>query len=234
MLLTICITGTKSGDYHNDMNHDNFMQWVKSKLLPNLPLNSVLIVDNASYHNVALNKDPTSATRKQDMITWLVQRNIQHDAKQTKPELYNIIKQNKSKKLQYVLDTEMAKHGHRVLRLPPYHPELNPIELIWAQVKNWVATKNLSYKLNDVIQLACEKFAMITPDEWANVCLHVDKIVAEYMEKEHLLDEATEEWEFVVNTGDSDSDVEYSDVEEDENEADISGISYISDTLSDN
>jgi hypothetical protein len=58
------ITGTKAGDYHDDMNHTNFMLWTKTKLLPNLPPKSVLIVDNASYHNVAINKDPTSATKK--------------------------------------------------------------------------------------------------------------------------------------------------------------------------
>jgi transposase len=80
------------------------------------------------------------------MLTWLVQRNIPHDPKQTKPELYSIIKQHKTKHLQYILDTELEKNGHRVLRLPPYHPELNPIEKIWAQVKNWVASRNVTYK----------------------------------------------------------------------------------------
>jgi hypothetical protein len=58
------ITGTKTGDYHDDMNHTNFMLWTKTKLLPNLPPKSELIVDNASYYNVAINKDPTSATKK--------------------------------------------------------------------------------------------------------------------------------------------------------------------------
>jgi hypothetical protein len=41
------ITGTKAGDYHDDMNHTNFMLWTKTKLLRNLPPKSVLIVDNA-------------------------------------------------------------------------------------------------------------------------------------------------------------------------------------------
>ena len=31
---------------------------------------------------------------------------------------------------------ELAKpHGVEVLRLPPYHPDLNPIEVVWAHEK---------------------------------------------------------------------------------------------------
>jgi transposase len=48
----------------------------------------------------------------------------------------------------------MASYGHKVLRLPSYHPELNPIEKIWASVKNWVAVHNTTFKLKDVEQLA--------------------------------------------------------------------------------
>jgi hypothetical protein len=43
---------SKSGDYRDDMNHKNYMKWVEEKLLPNLEEHSVLVVDNASYHNV--------------------------------------------------------------------------------------------------------------------------------------------------------------------------------------
>jgi hypothetical protein len=35
---------------------------------------------------------------------------------------------------------------------------------------------------------------MITTEEWAKVCGHVDKVVAKYMETEHLLDEASDEF----------------------------------------
>jgi hypothetical protein len=113
------------------------------------------------------------------------------------------------------------------LRLPPYHPELNPIEKIWVQVKNWVASRNVTYKLNDVIKLAGEQFSMTTPEEWAKVCGHVDKVVAKYMKTEHLLDEASEEFNFVVNTGDSDH--EFTDLSDDDNGGNISGVDTLSD-----
>ena len=41
--------------------------------------------------------------------------------------------------MKYVVDELALKRGITVLRLPPYHCELNPIELVWAQVKGEVA-----------------------------------------------------------------------------------------------
>lgn len=56
--------GSKSGDYHDDMNYANFMQWFQKQLLPNMPQKYVLVVDNASYHNVKTEKNITSASSK--------------------------------------------------------------------------------------------------------------------------------------------------------------------------
>ena len=158
--------GSKSGDYHDDMNHDNFMKWLTTQLIPNLPPHSVLVIDNASYHNVTVDKNPTTATSKKDMMQWLIHRNITFNDKSTKPELYEIIKRHKPHHLAYVLDVEMAKYGHSVLRLPPYHPELNPIEKIWALVKNWVASRNMNCKLEEVEKLTRQKFNEVTAEEW--------------------------------------------------------------------
>lgn len=208
--------GTKSGDYHNDMNEENFTRWLKTKLLPNLPPRSVLVVDNASYHNVRIEKDPTSNTRKNDMIKWLVERNIAHDSAITKPELYEIIKAHKTAYPKYKLDTLLSEKGHSVLRLPPYHPELNPIEKIWATVKNWVAARNVTFKMTDVENLAREKFAAISADEWASICKHVDNIVEDYMQKEHLIDDIMDNFEFIVNTGESEDEDTYDEESSDE------------------
>ncbi|PSN56834.1 hypothetical protein C0J52_08287 [Blattella germanica] len=51
----------------------------------------------------------------------------------------------------------MAKEqGKLVIRLPPYHCELNPIELIWAQVKGYVARNNKTFNIKDVKRLLAE------------------------------------------------------------------------------
>jgi transposase len=77
------------------------------------------------------------------------------------------------------------EHGHRILRSPPHHPEFNPIEKIWAQLKNWVATRNITFKINDVIEFAREKFSMATRKEQAKVCGLVDEVVVKYIDTAH-------------------------------------------------
>jgi hypothetical protein len=57
-----------------------------------------------------------------------------------KKVLYEKIKQKKTPVV-YKTDTIGNLHGHEVLRTPVRHCELNPIELIWAQVKGFVAKK---------------------------------------------------------------------------------------------
>ena len=44
---------------------------------------------------------------------------------------------------------EMAKAaGHEVVHLPPYHCELNPIEMAWSQVKHYRKTHNREFTLD--------------------------------------------------------------------------------------
>ena len=58
-----------------------------------------------------------------------------------KVELLALVKLHKKPYTKYIVD-EMARDHHKiVLRLPPYHCELNPIELVWAEIKNYVAKK---------------------------------------------------------------------------------------------
>ena len=58
---------TRSGDYHDKMNSENFQKWLSTKLIPNLPANCVLVIDNAAYHNVQVDKCPTQGTKKADI-----------------------------------------------------------------------------------------------------------------------------------------------------------------------
>ncbi|XP_028145116.1 uncharacterized protein LOC114338711 isoform X6 [Diabrotica virgifera virgifera] len=55
-------------------------------------------------------------------------------------------------------DHELEQHGHKVLHLPPYHQELNPIEKIWALVKGRVASHNTTLSINNVENITRKKF----------------------------------------------------------------------------
>lgn len=80
--------------------------------------------------------------------------------------LVNQIKHIHSDK--YAIDELVKEHGRTVLRLPPYHCELNPIELAWSSVKNYVKMKNTTYKLADVKVLLNEGIDHVTPAMWKN------------------------------------------------------------------
>ena len=80
-LLTVCL-------FDDNINTNIFTSWVKQDLMPRLPKDSIIVMDNAAFHK---NKD------------------MQNDFKNA---------------------------GHILEYLPPYSPDLNPIEPKWAQAKS--------------------------------------------------------------------------------------------------
>jgi hypothetical protein len=51
--------GSRStGDYHNQMNFENYEKWLMERLIPNLQSNSVT-TDNVPYHNVFFDSTPS-------------------------------------------------------------------------------------------------------------------------------------------------------------------------------
>jgi hypothetical protein len=85
------------------------------------------------------------------------------------------------------------------------HPDLNPIELIWATVKNNVSKKNITFKLEDVRKLAEHEFDQITPEEWQKRCQHVINIEQKYLENEAFIDIHTEINPLIINLNDDSS-----------------------------
>lgn len=228
-------SGLKKGDYHDDMNKNNYERWLKEKLIPNLQPNSVVVVDNAPYHCEKLNPAPTSASAKGEMLKWLGERGIFHSPNLLKPELYSLILQHKPRYVTYKIDSILAAAGHSILRLPPYHPDLNPIEMIWATVKSHIKRKNVKFTVESVKTLAVQKFSEITVDDWKSRCAHVKKTEEEYMVSEGMMDEVSERLVINLNNGQSDSESECSEVGRDDRggsahsdlETDMSGIEEI-------
>lgn len=76
--------------YSGTMDSSLFEYWFEKQLLPALPPDAVIVMDNASFHRRA---------------------QLMHAAQ---------------------------KRGHRLIFLPPYSPELNPIEHFWAWLKRYL------------------------------------------------------------------------------------------------
>ncbi|KAF9417926.1 hypothetical protein HW555_005071 [Spodoptera exigua] len=78
---------SNSGDYHHEMNTANFKKWILEKLIPYLPLNSIVVLDNAPYHSTQIEKPPTSVATKGTIRQWLLDHNITFDERMTKSEI---------------------------------------------------------------------------------------------------------------------------------------------------
>ena len=93
--------------------------------------------------------------------------------------------------------------------LPVRHCELNPIELVWANCKNFVGRNNITFEMADVKVLINAAFGGITPDMWSRCEDHVMQKEENYW-KTDLVAESTIE-PIVINLAVSDSDSEESD-----------------------
>ena len=89
------------GLFDSKVNSDVFHFWVDKFLLPELPSNSIIVMDNAAFHK--------------------------------RPDIQDLLTQ----------------HGHQILWLPPYSPDLNPIEKMWA----WVKAKRKKWLVNSIDKL---------------------------------------------------------------------------------
>ncbi|XP_037505831.1 uncharacterized protein LOC119382183 [Rhipicephalus sanguineus] len=118
---------TVTSDYHSEMDGPRFERWFKEQLLPNIEPRSVIVVDSASYHGVQLKKWPSTSSRKAEIQSWLTQKNIPWSNDQLKPELIQLVNQNKHRFSGYRIDALAKVAGHDIVRLPPYHCEFNPI-----------------------------------------------------------------------------------------------------------
>ena len=86
--------------YEGTMNAQRFQDWFSNNFLKNIPENSIIVMDNASFH-----------------------------CKQT---LFDL----------------SSKHNCNLFFLPPYSPDLNPIEKKWAHLKSFLA--HYSFTFNSI------------------------------------------------------------------------------------
>ena len=86
---------TNSADYHDEMNSEHFLERMREQLLPSLEEPSVIILDNASYHNKQYNKPPTSSNNKKEIRDWLQDNNIHYEATDIKSVLLDRVKKHR-------------------------------------------------------------------------------------------------------------------------------------------
>jgi hypothetical protein len=119
--------GSAVGHCNGQMNAANFEKWTVEKLIPSLPAQSVIVLDNAPYHCLQIDEPPSAYAIKADIISWLGKNGVSCNETMRKSELFYLILPLKPKENIYKIDHILKKYGHTVVRLPPYMCDLNPI-----------------------------------------------------------------------------------------------------------
>lgn len=199
-------------DYHKTMTGDIFQNWVVNQLIPALDQmqgKCVVVMDNAPYHSVQLDKPPTFSCKKDQMQEWLIKHNVTFNQNLTKKDLWELIKPFRSdNEKRYVIDDILKEHNYEVLRLPPYHCQYNPIEMAWGQCKGFY-NKHINSQPSSkdkVANLWREALLKCTPDMWQNYCNHCEKLILSDWKK-YMGNLSIENIPpFIISLEDSDSD----------------------------
>jgi transposase len=180
----------RSGDYHGQMNWDNFSVWFREQLLPNIPPRSLIVLDNAAYHNVMENKLCPGGSKEQ-LRAWLDRNNLPWGHDMLKSELLGICAKF-APNPEYRLDMLAREQGHEILRTPPYHPELQPIETCWAVVKNHMAD-HCDFTMKGLREKLPGAFAKVTSRTCGEIINKVFKEERRYWLEDEKLDRSSDE-----------------------------------------
>ncbi len=144
-----------TGDYHTMFNAKHFLEWWQMQLMPNLPSKCVIVVDLATYHLIPEEQITPSTMRKLELCEWLTKNKIKWAKHWLRPRLQEEVENNIDKTP--LIEKLAGQQGHKVLFLPVHHPELNPIETVWAVVKNECGRLLRSGKKFKEVRLHLEK-----------------------------------------------------------------------------
>ena len=142
---------------------------------------------------------PTMSSRKHVMQDWLTSHTICFPECAQKQEMYHLIRSSNFKPKYDV--NEMARAaGCVVVRLPPYHCKLNPIEFAWSQVKRHNKDNNCLFTLSAVKDLTHEGFQKVDSSLWKKLVEHVRlEFEDKYWVDDGLQEEHIEE--FIIRLG---------------------------------
>ena len=88
----------------------------------------------------------------------------------------------------HAVDEIAAKSGHEVLRTPPYHPELQPIETCWAVVKNHFG-RRCDFTAAGMLRELEAGFVKVTAKTCSKLINKIRKIEDSYWRDDRLLDD---------------------------------------------
>jgi hypothetical protein len=168
----VCVDGVTPADYHDTINGDKFIGWMRQRLFPTVQKlypgkKMYLVLDNAKYHH---HRGPDWFSpcnkKKGQLADFLRQRGVQSiivdggrtiavskfsanagraAGGPTLQQLKTAVKQHLATHPEInttVPQQLMDDAGYELLYTPPYVSDLQPIEMIWAFTKSLVARQS--------------------------------------------------------------------------------------------
>ncbi len=86
----------------------------------------------------------------------------------------------------YIIDEIAARHGHEILRTPPYHPELQPIEICWGVVKNHIA-RNCDFTMANLMVQLEDAFSSVTAKTCSRIIRKVRRVEDRFWKEDALI-----------------------------------------------
>lgn len=175
------------GDYHKSFNSHNFLAWFRQNLMPNLNRPSLIIMDNAAYHKTLPENTPKPyRMKKEEVIETLNRFGIQHEPEISGIEAKILLKSWITCNIKPAVTTIAEEHGHKVVFTPPYHSDLQPIELYWAFIKGNVGRQyTAGTSLKDVVDRLRQEFINTESETGSNLIqkmmLSVDKTILKFI-----------------------------------------------------
>ncbi|CAF3019470.1 unnamed protein product [Rotaria sp. Silwood2] len=108
------------------------------------------------------------------------------------------------------------QYNVEIIRLPVKHCCLNPIELCWTSLKDYVRKNNTLFRMTDVRDLAAEFIAGYDGDASAKAIAHTRKIENQFRDADRFIEEHLES-DSMDYASDDESNVSSEDDEENSN-----------------
>ncbi|XP_022195252.2 uncharacterized protein LOC120348698 [Nilaparvata lugens] len=194
---------TNITDFHP--NSATFEKWFKEQLLPNLQPNSVIVFDNGIYNSTSTHF-PNASSSKEELKFWLMSKNVHLPEDSMKKEMLHEVEKVKHLYCTSLVDEMARYHGFRIVRLPPHHSELNPIEYAFNQVKEMITMQVSQTKQEIKPRTIDQAFDAVTAQNWRHFFKYVEKTEQSMWDVDYLQDNVDHLASQLPNSSGDDSD----------------------------
>lgn len=195
-----CKSGSE--DHQSQINSIKIKDWL-IKILNNLKEPSVIVVDNTWFNWVCSENYPKSKESKINLQKWLHEKGVKFSPLETSQELRERVNQRIPRERRNELNEIALSMEHEIVQLPQYHYQYNPINLVWARVKEKCFEQITTLKVEDIEKSVHDTLNSVNIDEW-KICVTLShKIQDDDYVKEVLRDKFLKSLVKTTNPDDS-------------------------------